>query len=143
MIIAFDYHDTITAAPDLCELIMSSDRVKEIHVITGTPNSRLNGVEDGLRKLGLFEYVTKVWGAFEYAPGTRTKEHFQKVADYKHKILTAIGANVFFEDNPYYVNKTRNDFRVIQLILRDDELFHECLINTTANLQATQFDYVK
>jgi hypothetical protein len=73
MIIAFDYHDTITAAPDLCELIMSSDCVKEIHVITGTPNSRLNRVEDGLRKLGLFEYVTKVWGAFEYEPGTRTQ----------------------------------------------------------------------
>ena len=142
MIIAFDYHDTITAAPDLCELIMSSDRVKEIHVITGTPNSRLNGVEDGLRKLGLFEYVTKVWGAFEYAPGTRTKEHFQKVADYKYAVLTAIGADVFFEDNPHYIARTRNDFRVLQLVLSDNELTKECPINTTANLQVGQFDHV-
>lgn len=142
MIIAFDYHDTITAAPDLCQLIMSSERVKETHVITGTPNSRLHEVEEGLCELGLSRYITKLWGAFEYERGTRTKEHFQKVADYKYAVLTSIGADVFFEDNPHYIAKTRNDFRVLQLVLSDNELTKECPINTTANLQFGQFDNI-
>lgn len=140
MIIAFDYHDTISVAPDLCRLIMTAQDVKEVHVITGTPCSRLAKVEDGLQEMGLLKYITKVWGAFEYEPGTRTKEHFQKVADFKHSVLTAIGADVFFEDNPYYIARTRNDFRVLQLVLSDNELTKECSINTTANLQCGQFD---
>ena len=63
MIIALDYHDTLTAAPELFLLLAKCPEVT-VHIVTGSPPSASEKVVDGLRMLGILRHVKDIHYGF-------------------------------------------------------------------------------
>ena len=72
-------------------------------------------------------------------------DHFQKMAEHKLKILKEHNIEIFYDDNPYYVNKIKDHgITVFQTIIANTYLdeFAEKDPFFTCNLQKKQFNFL-
>ena len=145
MNIGIDFHDTLSYAPEFFKRLISGWQGK-VYIVTGTPPSQRHEIEKGLADLGFGpDTYEDILCVFEYEKKNMGLEHFQKMAEHKLKILKEYNIEVFYDDNPYYVNATKDhDITVFQTIIANKYLdeFEEKDPFFTSNLQKPQFDFL-
>ena len=119
MILGIDYHDTITYHPEFFKNLIESWNDK-VYILSGTPESKRDEILTGLKKLEITGY-TRLLLAFEYKKENMTAEHFVKMKKYKLKKIQEYNIQIYFDDNPIYVNYLRNQgVLVFQPVLSDE-----------------------
>ena len=145
MNIGIDFHDTLSYAPDFFKRLVSEWKGK-VYIVTGTPPSKKREVEKDLSDLGFVpDSYEGILCGFEYDKNNLGLNHFEKMAEHKLKILKEYDIEVFYDDNPYYVNLAKNrGIVVFQTIIADKYLdeFAEKDPFFTCNLQKNQFDFL-
>jgi hypothetical protein len=145
MNIGIDFHDTLSYAPEFFKRLISGWQGK-VYIVTGTPPSQRHEIEKGLADLGFGpDTYEDILCGFEYEKKNMGLEHFQNMAEHKLKILKEYNIEVFYDDNPYYVNATKDhDITVFQTIIANKYLdeFEEKDPFFTSNLQKPQFDFL-
>ena len=145
MNIGIDFHDTLSYAPEFFKRLISGWQGK-VYIVTGTPPSKREEVEEGLADLGFGpDTYEDILCGFEYEKKNMGLEHFQKMAEHKLKILKEYNIEIFYDDNPYYVNVAKDHgITVFQTIIADKYLddFAEKDPFFTCNLQKNQFDFI-
>ncbi len=109
-VVAIDFHDTFTAHPDFFRTMLVRWPPRKVFFITGSPPHERAAVLDRLREYGVdTDMFNDVIFGPEYSRADMTKPgHFERVAVTKVAALEAHGVQVFFDDNPFYVNAARN-----------------------------------
>ena len=109
MRIAVDYHDTLTYNIPFFRHIFHSLNPEDIFIVTGTPPSRAEIVIQELKDIGFdpTKYNRIIFG-FEYSHSSMNENHFERMAVHKLQELKKADVNVYFDDNPYYVNAVRD-----------------------------------
>jgi len=107
MILGIDYHDTITYHPEFFKNLIESWNDK-VYILSGTPESKRQEILTGLKKLEITGY-DELLLAFEYKKENMTADHFRKMKKYKLEKLREFGIQIYFDDNPIYVNYLRNE----------------------------------
>ena len=92
----------------------------KVYIVTGTPPSKQWEVERDLADLGFgADTYEEILCGFEYDKEKMGLNHFEKMAEHKLKILKEYNIEVFYDDNPYYVNLVKDHgIAVFQLLLR-------------------------
>ena len=146
MNIGIDFHDTLSHAPDFFKNILSSWPGKAF-IVTGTPLSKIDEIRNDLSNIGFHDGMYhEILCGFEYEKSEMTLDHFYKMAEHKAKLIKAYDIQVFFDDNPFYVNALKDrGVKVFQTILGQKYLddFKKADPFFTCNLQASQFDYLE
>lgn len=146
MILGIDFHDTISYSPDFFRKLIK-EWSDDVYIVTGTPVSKKDEVVDGLIEIGIQpEDYTDILLGFEYDKNEMTVNHFKKMQEHKLKLVKEYNIDVYYYDNPFYVNHLRNHgITVFQTIISDEYLkrFEKADAFFTSNLQAFQFDYLK
>ncbi|MDC0230925.1 hypothetical protein OAK19_03080 [Aureispira] len=118
MILGIDYHDTITYHPEFFKNLIESWNDK-IYILSGTPESKRQEILTGLKKLEITGY-DELLLAFEYKKENMTADHFTKMKKYKLEKIREYNIQIYFDDNPIYVNYLRNEgILVFQPVLSD------------------------
>ena len=118
MILGIDYHDTITYHPEFFKNLIESWNDK-VYILSGTPESKRQEILTGLKKLEITGY-DELLLAFEYKKENMTAEHFRMMKKYKLEKIREFGIQIYFDDNPIYVNYLRNEgILVFQPVLSD------------------------
>ena len=107
MILGIDYHDTITYHPEFFKNLIESWNDK-VYILSGTPESKRQEILTGLKKLEITGY-DELLLAFEYKKENMTADHFRKMKKYKLKKIREYNIQIYFDDNPIYVNYLRNE----------------------------------
>jgi acid phosphatase class B len=145
MNVGIDFHDTLSYAPKFFKRLINGWEGK-VYIITGTPPSKRHEVEKGLEDLGLGpDSYEEILLGFEYEKKNMGLEHFQKMAEHKLKILKEHNIEIFYDDNPYYVNAAKDHgITVFQTIIADKYLddFANKDPFFTCNLQKNQFNFL-
>ena len=119
MILGIDYHDTITYHPEFFRNLIENWNDK-VYILSGTPESKRQEILTGLKKLEITGYDGLLL-AFEYKKENMTVEHFVKMKKYKLKKIREYNIQIYFDDNPIYVNYLRNKgVLVFQPVLSDE-----------------------
>jgi hypothetical protein len=145
MNIGLDFHDTVTYCPEFFSaLIKGWDG--DVYIVTGTPPSKRQEVADALEMLGIASCDYKdILCGYEYEKSEMDLNHFKKMAKHKLKLLKDYNIEVFYDDNPYYVEYIKDhDIKVFQPVLSNRYLneFANADPFFTCNLQKMQFDYL-
>lgn len=143
--IGIDFHDTISYDVNFFKTLMST-WVGKIYIITGTPLSKKQETIEQLDSIGITRgmYVDILMG-FDYVKEDMTIDHFHKMKIHKLEHIRNNEINIYFDDNPFYVEFLRNNgVTVFQTILNDDYLkeFENKHNFFTCNLQRHQFTYL-
>jgi len=145
MNLGIDFHDTLSYAPEFFKRLISGWQGK-VYIVTGTPPSKREEIEEGLADLGFGpETYEDILCGFEYEKKNMGLEHFQKMAEHKLRILKEYNIEIFYDDNPYYVNVAKDHgITVFQTIIADKYLddFGEKDPFFTCNLQKNQFNFL-
>jgi len=145
MNIGIDFHDTLSYAPEFFKRLITGWQGK-VYIVTGTPPSKRQEIEEDLADLGFGPATYEdILCGFEYEKKNMGLEHFQKMAEHKLKILKEYNIEIFYDDNPYYVNVAKDHgITVFQTIIADKYLddFAEKDPFFTCNLQKNQFDFI-
>ena len=145
MNLGIDFHDTLSYAPDFFKRLMSGWSGK-VYIVTGTPPSKRHEVEKDLLELGFSpESYEEILCGFEYDKEKMGLNHFEKMAEHKLKILKQYNIEVFYDDNPYYVDVAKDHGIVVfQTIIADKYLddFADRDPFFTCNLQKKQFGFL-
>ena len=107
MNIGIDFHDALSANPEFYKQLISKWDGK-IYIVTGTPESKRKETTQQLSDIGLYPYQYKLLMGFEYEKGEMTMNHFQKMKEHKLKLIQDNDINIYFDDNPFYVDYLRN-----------------------------------
>lgn len=140
MILGIDLHDTITYQPNFFQKLINNWD-DDVYIVSGTPESKREEVINKLEKFGISGYK-KVLLGYEYVKEGMTSEHFQKMKEHKLKLLKEHGVQVYFDDNPIYVEHIRKSgILVFQPILNDEYIdeFSKKDKYFTCHLQKNQF----
>ena len=145
MNLGIDFHDTLSYAPEFFKRLIDVWHGK-VYIVTGTPPSKRHEIEKGLADLGFDpDTYEDILCGFEYEKKNMGLEHFQKMAEHKLKILKEYNIEIFYDDNPYYVNVVKDHgITVFQTIIADKYLddFAEKDPFFTCNLQKNQFSFL-
>ena len=144
MNIGIDFHDALSASPEFYKKIISKWDSK-IYIVTGTPESKRKETIQQLSDIGLYPYQYKLLMGFEYKKEEMTIDHFQKMKEHKLKLIQEHNIEVYFDDNPFYVNYLRNKgVTVFQQILSDEYIdkFSKKDKYFTCHFQRGQFDHL-
>ena len=145
MNLGIDFHDTLSYAPEFFKRLITGWQGK-VYIVTGTPPSKREEIEEGLADLGFGpETYEDILCGFEYEKKNMGLEHFHKMAEHKLKILKEYNIEIFYDDNPYYVNEAKDHgITVFQTIIADKYLddFAEKDPFFTCNLQKNQFNFL-
>jgi hypothetical protein len=147
MNIGVDFHDTITYSPDFFRNLFSMWAKKgKIYIITGAPEKNCEEIISTLENLGFTNLYDEIIYGFEYSKKQMDHSHFLKMRSHKLKVIREKKIDVYFDDNPYYVEYIRNHgILVFQTVLSD--LYMEDFAKKdpyfTSNLQKNQFLYLK
>jgi len=145
MNIGIDFHDTLSANPEFYKKIISKWDCK-IYIITGTPESKRKETIQQLSDIGLYPYQYRLLMGFEYKKEEMTMNHFQKMKEHKLKLIQEHNIEVYFDDNPFYVDYLRNKGTLVfQQILSDEYIaeFSKRDKYFTCHFQRDQFNYLK
>ena len=146
MNLGLDFHDTISYDPGFFVNLIKS-WLGDVYIITGTPPSKLYEVEEALVKLGVENtHYKAILGGYEYDKTQMDLSHFKKMARHKLKLLQKYDIQVYFDDNPFYVNYIKDHgISTFQPIVSNRYLkeFEEADPFFTCNLQKMQFDYLE
>lgn len=140
MILGIDFHDTITYNPAFFKELINNWNDK-VYILSGTPNSQRSHIESNLQKLGIHN-VYKIILSYEYDKNNMTIEHFNKMKEYKLEQIIKHNIDVYFDDNPIYVDYLRNKgILVFQPILSDEYInkFSNTNKYFTCHFQKNQF----
>jgi hypothetical protein len=119
MILGIDYHDTITYHPEFFRNLIKNWNDK-VYILSGTPESKRQEILTGLKKLEITGY-DELLLAFEYKKENMTIDHFGKMKKYKLEKIREYNIQIYFDDNPIYVNYLRNEgVLVFQPVLSDE-----------------------
>jgi hypothetical protein len=146
MNLGLDFHDTISYAPDFFVQLIKG-WVGDVYIVTGTPPSQVQEIEDDLEKLGLSRADFKdILTGYEYDKEDMSLAHFKRMAKHKLKLLQDHDISVYYDDNPFYVSYIK-DYGILTLqpIVSEKYLqeFEEKDPFFTCNLQRMQFDYLE
>ena len=145
MNLGIDFHDTLSYAPEFFKRLIRGWRGK-VYIVTGTPPSKRHEIEKGLGDLGFGTHTYEdILCGFEHEKKNMGLEHFHKMAAHKLKTLKEHNIEIFYDDNPYYVNLAKDHgIKVFQTIIADDYLkeFEKKDPFFTCNLQKKQFDFL-
>ena len=146
MNIGLDFHDTISYAPEFFVQLIKT-WPGDVYIITGTPPSKIHEITEALEDLGLsINDFAGMLSGYEYEKSDMSLDHFKRMAKHKLKLLQENDIQVYYDDNPFYVNYMK-DHGIIsfQPILSTKYLddFAEADPFFTCNLQRMQFDYLK
>ena len=145
MNIGIDFHDTLSYSPDFFIELIRLWKGK-IYIVTGTPASRKNEISEGLNSLKITEDMyDDILCGFEYDKSDMTLDHFKRMADHKLDQIRSHDISVYYDDNPFYVKKMKdNGVITFQTIIDEKYLkeFEEKDPFFTCNLQKLQFDYL-
>lgn len=145
MNIGIDFHDALSANPEFYKKIISKWD-SNIYIVTGTPESKREETIQQLTDIGLYPYQYKLLMGFEYIKEEMTMDHFQKMKEHKLKLIQEHNIEVYFDDNPFYVDYLRNKgILVFQQILSDEYIdkFSKKDKYFTCHFQRDQFNYLK
>jgi len=145
MNIGIDFHDALSANPEFYKKIISKWD-SNIYIVTGTPESKREETIQQLSDIGLYPYQYKLLMGFEYIKEEMTMDHFQKMKEHKLKLIQEHNIEVYFDDNPFYVDYLRNKgILVFQQILSDEYIdkFSKKDKYFTCHFQRDQFNYLK
>jgi len=145
MNIGIDFHDALSANPEFYKKIISKWD-SNIYIVTGTPESKRKETIQQLSDIGLYPYQYKLLMGFEYKKEEMTMNHFQKMKEHKLKLIQEHNIEVYFDDNPFYVDYLRNKgILVFQQILSDEYIdkFSKKDKYFTCHFQKDQFNYLK
>ena len=145
MNIGIDFHDALSANPEFYKKIISKWD-SNIYIVTGTPESKREETIQQLTDIGLYPYQYKLLMGFEYKKEEMTMDHFQKMKEHKLKLIQEHNIEVYFDDNPFYVDYLRNKgILVFQQILSDEYIdkFSKKDKYFTCHFQRDQFNYLK
>ena len=144
MNIGIDFHDAISASPEFYKKLISKWEGK-VYIITGTPESKRDETTKQIDQLGIYQYDKLLMG-FEYKKEEMTMDHFQKMKEHKLKLIQEHDIEVYFDDNPFYVDYLRNKgISVFQQILSDEYIdeFSKRDKYFTCHFQRGQFDFLE
>jgi acid phosphatase class B len=145
MNLGIDFHDTLSYAPEFFKRLITGWQGK-VYIVTGTPPSKREEIEEGLADLGFGpDTYSDILCGFEYEKKNMGLEHFHNMAEHKLKILKEYNIEIFYDDNPYYVNLAKDHgITVFQTIIADKYLddFAEKDPFFTSNLQKEQFNFL-
>ena len=145
MNLGIDFHDTLSYAPEFFKRLIRGWKGK-VYIVTGTPPSKRHEIEKSLADLGLGTHTYEdILCGFEYEKENMGLEHFQKMAEHKLKNLKEHNIEIFYDDNPYYVNAAKDHgITVFQTIIADKYMdeFAEKDPFFTCNLQKNQFNFL-
>ena len=129
MNIGIDFHEAISANPEFYKQLISKWEGK-VYIITGTPKSKRYETIQQIFHLGIYPRVDNseypyvydgILMGFEYKKEEMTMNHFQKMKEHKLKLIQEHDIEVYFDDNPFYVDYLRNKgISVFQQILSDE-----------------------
>ena len=143
MNIGVDFHDTLSYNPKFfLNLFLNWKKTGKLFIVTGTPLSKEKIVEKSLKSMGFSGLYEKIIFGFEYSKENMNQEHFIKMREHKLKSILENDINIYFDDNPYYVDYLKNKgITVFQTILSDDYMdeFSKKDPYFTCNLQKNQF----
>ena len=146
MNLGLDFHDTISYAPEFF-VQMVKTWPGDVYIITGTPPSKLCEITQALEDIGLSENdFAGILGGYEYEKSDMSLDHFRRMARHKLKLLQDNNIQVYYDDNPFYVNYVKDhDILALQPIMSKKYLdaFAEADPFFTCNLQRMQFDYLQ
>jgi len=154
MNIGIDFHDTLSVNPEFYKKLISKWEGK-VYIITGTPKSERYETLQQIFELGIYPHVAnseylyvydELLMGFEYKKEEMTINHFQKMKEHKLKLIQEHNIEVYFDDNPFYVDYLRNKgTTVFQQILSDEyiDTFSKKDKYFTCHFQRGQFDYLK
>jgi hypothetical protein len=152
--IGIDFHDAISANPEFYKKLISKWEGK-VYIVTGTPKSKRYETIKQIFQLGIYPRVDnseypyvfdELLMGFEYKKEEMTMDHFQKMKEHKLKLIQEHDIEVYFDDNPFYVDYLRNKgISVFQQILSDEYIdeFSKRDKYFTCHFQRGQFDYLK
>ena len=145
MNLGIDFHDTLSYAPEFFRGLIAGWQGK-VYIVTGTPPSKRDTVAAELTKLGFTpDTYEDILCGFEYEKANMDLEHFDRMARHKLKILKQHNIDVFYDDNPYYVNLAKDHgIIVFQTIIANEYLdeFAKKDPFFTCNLQKNQFKFL-
>jgi len=106
MNIGIDFHDTLTYAPEFFYKLIWDWHTHDgyVYIVTGTPPSQKQKVEDTLRDMGVLYACRDILMGYEYEKSNMTIEHFHRMRDHKLKLLQDHDISVYFDDNPFYAH---------------------------------------
>jgi len=143
--IGIDFHDTISYNPKFFKQLMSN-WAGGVYIVTGTPPSKREETVKQLEDIGITRYMyVEILMGFEYKKEEMTINHFHKMKKHKLKHLKDKNINIYFDDNPFYIDYLRNNgITTFQTVLNDEYLdeFENKHNFFTCNLQRNQFDYL-
>lgn len=107
MNIGIDFHDTISFAPEYFRNLMfiwRSNKVGEVYVVTGTPESLKEKTIEQLKDLEIHKNVhyTDILMGFEYQKEKMSIAHFKKMRKHKLDLVKKNKIDIYYDDNPYY-----------------------------------------
>lgn len=146
MKVGVDFHDTLSYNPEFFKNLFSNWPGKRF-IISGTPENKREETIEQLKDLDFIQgrdYDELLLG-FNYEKGDMDVNHFNRMKDNKLKHLLTNEIQVFFDDNPYYVENARHyGILAFQTILspqyieeysKKDKFF-------TCHLQERQFNFL-
>ena len=146
MNLGLDFHDTISYDPEFFVNLIKS-WAGDVYIVTGTPPSRLHEVEEALTDMGVkSSHYKAILGGYEYDKAQMGLDHFKKMARHKLRLLQENDIQVYFDDNPFYVDYIKDHgISTLQPIVSKSYLkeFEEADPFFTCNLQKMQFDYLE
>ena len=141
--IGIDYHDTVTFDPAFFHFLISVAGADCIYIITGTPPSGVDRVRQELIDIGIHPRMyADILCGFEYSHDSMDTNHFQRMADHKRAMIHKYKIDVYFDDNPFYVNAMRDDVTTFMTVMPDKYIdgFRSDHPFLTCNLQKGLFD---
>lgn len=145
--IGIDFHDTLTYNPDFFKILFSNWNSKII-IITGTPFSEKNILEQQINNLGFFKgiHYDYICYGYEYNKEEMDYTHFEKMKKHKLKLIKENNIKIYFDDNPFYVNYLKDHgINVYQTILSTNYInkFKQIDKYFCCNLQENQFKFLE
>uniref|UniRef100_A0A6C0F2K1 Cytidyltransferase-like domain-containing protein n=1 Tax=viral metagenome TaxID=1070528 RepID=A0A6C0F2K1_9ZZZZ len=143
--IGVDIHDTLSHSPLFFKNLFNNWKGKRI-LITGTPLSKENEIIELLKNINFLIDIDydKIEYGYEYDKKDMNYSHFEKMKIHKLNAIKKHKVNIYFDDNPFYVEYLRNYVFVYQTILSNDYIncYNKLDKYFTCNLQEKQFNYL-
>lgn len=144
--LAVDYHDCLSFAPEFFRTLFNTWPGKT-YILSGTPQKQRSKVIAELSELGFHEgetYEGLLLG-FDYVEKDMSVEHFKRMREHKLSMIQKYDIDIFFDDNPFYVDWMRNHgVTTFQIVLPNKYLteFGQKDPFFTCHLQDRQFHFL-
>ena len=144
MNIGIDFHDTLSYAPKFFSKL-AENWVGDIYIVTGTPASCRQSVEEDLELLGFKGLYKDILMGFEYSKTNMNINHFKKMREHKLKLLKEYNISIYFDDNPFYADWIK-DYDIVTLMLCVDKNYMKRFAKAdpffTCHLQDEMFKFL-